>query len=489
MIITDDKPVCVIGDVILDVHVRGNVTRISQEAPVPILDYVDEETTLGGAANVASNIGTMGGKARLLCLAGNDQSAGVLEFLLRGKHGKHHIRHMVLKHEQRTTTRKTRYTDTEGRQLLRVDRDMKAVGTEYEEIWKGLQRDDMLHGAGCLVLSDYGKGVLERSVVEYLIREATQLKIPVLVDTKNHWLGMFAGATLVKPNLDTALAMWRSVTNNAPVHNWPDEKAIETVGRSLAVALKGWIAITRGAEGISLFHPREEPLHIHGHRAEVYDVTGAGDAVLACLAAGIASGMTIPYASKMANVAGSLAVRKPGAVQVLQHELTEEWLLAAGPAEKIQDRVTAAYMAQCWREAGKRVVFTNGCFDMLHYGHMHFLKEAKAQGDKLIVGLNSDQSVRSLKGEERPLIKSTERASALAQLDYVDLIVVFVEDHPEELVRAVQPDVMVKGSDYRGRPVAGADFVARRGGRLHLVDLLPGISTSRLVKQEIATQS
>jgi D-beta-D-heptose 7-phosphate kinase/D-beta-D-heptose 1-phosphate adenosyltransferase len=295
---------------------------------------------------------------------------------------------------------------------------------------------------------------------------------------------LLSGATLVKPNLETAGRMYVAITNNAPMPlGWPHmQEAVDSVGKLLAEHMSCSVLITQGECGMTLYDPmRGPPESLPGMVCPVADAIGAGDSVLACLAVNLAGGASMREAVLASNVAGCLAVRAAGVQQVQLGALVDEIFRFKGPDSKIVDFARAGVVSKIWRDLGHSVVFTNGCFDMLHYGHMHLLREAKKQGHRLVVGLNSDASVSRLKGKNRPKVSSLERARALADLPYVDLVVVFAEDTPESLVRVVKPLVLVKGADYYGKKVAGESEVVGNGGRLVLIPSLQGISTTEIL--------
>lgn len=483
MIIKDDQAILVIGDIMRDEYTIGAVERICPEAPVPVVRHLETTHNLGGAANVAANISTLGGKARLLGLVGDDREGQAVAELLIGPYGRHHIRNRLLKCYHLRTTNKTRVVDEQGKILLRIDRDMGILKDADTQLFGILMRDDFLAGVSKVVVSDYGKGAITPSFFRMLLGETSKKKIPVYVDTKKADFEQFAGASLIKPNHETALAALAPLSFCRPGPG--DRHACEVMAGVLAERFRTNIVITHGKHGCTTARPGHHPMHWPGIPVEGRpDVTGAGDTFMAALALLTSSGLEIEAAASRAAVAAHLAVVQKHTARVNEFEFVEKVRSSAGnPDVKVLEQDEAAYLCKVWREAGKKIVFTNGCFDLLHAGHLHLLRKARDQGDRLVVALNSDESVRALKGEGRPVQKDLERMK-IYEWPFVDLVVFFDEVTPEKLVRSLNPHVIVKGEDYRGKQVAGADYIASRGGKLVLVPLLPGISTTALVKAE-----
>lgn len=484
MHITDDRPVCVIGDVMLDRHVYGKVRKISPEASVPVLEEPAEQLKPGGAANVAANISAMGGKARLLGLVGMDKYAQELQELMDRQYGCHHVRHTLLRHPDRRTTVKLRYYGCDGRQLLRVDRDCNATGTESQEILTALMRNPLIDGCGALALSDYGKGCLSFSVCQSLIQSARLASIPVLLDTKQDPLD-WKDLTLVKPNAETAMSIWRRRIGTTP----PDPSSMTGLSRlacGLAERSGVTLLVTGGAVGMALakWSPSGVTVHTsHGIPGQVRSVVGAGDSVFACMAACVASGVAIDEAVFLSNVAGSVAVQGEGTTQVSRCELVQQMLsVRSQPVGKVLTNLnTLSFIRSGWEDRNLRVVFVSGCFDLMHYGHHHLLEKAAGFGDRLVVGINSDASVHRLKGDFRPVVPIAERERAVASLPFVDLVVPFAEDTPESLIKRVKPLILVRGQEESVGPLPGADTVVSRGGRVVQVPRIHDLSTTSLL--------
>ncbi|MBM3516771.1 MAG: D-glycero-beta-D-manno-heptose-7-phosphate kinase [Alphaproteobacteria bacterium] len=462
------KVLCV-GDVMLDRFVRGTVERISPEAPIPVLRAAEHSAMLGGAGNVARNIAALGARARLIAVVGADVAAAevgqlVTDALDAGSR--------LLADSARPTTVKTRYI-AGGQQLLRVDDEAAQplapalASALLAAVRGGLSWCDVV------VLSDYAKGVLGEAVLAGVIEAAVHLRRPVLVDPKSRDFSRYRGATLLAPN--------RAELAAATGLAGEDDATTEAAAR-MATGAAGMAAliVTRGARGLSLLRSGEGALHLPAlPRAEVYDVTGAGDTVMATLAVALAVGADLATAARLANRAGGIVVGKIGSAVVRRDELLAAEQRAA--EAKIGARAEVLESVGRWRRRGERIGFTNGCFDLLHPGHVALLRQARAACDRLIVGLNSDESVRRLKGPGRPVQGEGARAAMLAAYAEVDAVVIFGESTPEALIEAIRPDVLVKGADYRLDEVVGGAFVRSYGGQVLLAELAPGHSTSATI--------
>jgi len=463
--------VLIVGDLILDRYVWGTVERISPEAPIPVLAARASETRLGGAGNVAANLRAMEAEVEVLGVIGSDERGGVLAQLF-AQIGVEHAGVLAL--ADRPTTEKTRMLGS-GAQMLRVDwEDARSLSdADAAKLVRGIEK--RIQRARAVVLSDYGKGVLCGPVLRAVIDAARAAKVPVLVDPKGSDYARYRGATLLTPNRKEAEeALHRKLARR---DDWPDavRDLIRTAGVEAAV-------ITLGAEGMYYLSGAEEG-HVSTVARAVFDVTGAGDTVIAHLALGLAAGLDFETSVHLANHAAGIVVAKPGAASVTRAELAA--VLDSGAKTpgcvctlpELQRRVAA------WRAEKKRVVLTNGCFDILHAGHVAYLREARSHGDVLVVGVNDDASVRRLKGDGRPLNPVEDRMTVLAALEMVDAVVPFAEDTPLELVQAVTPDVLVKGEDWRDKGVVGREWVERHGGKVVLAKLLEGRSTSTIVER------
>jgi D-beta-D-heptose 7-phosphate kinase/D-beta-D-heptose 1-phosphate adenosyltransferase len=468
--------IAVIGDVMIDRYVKGHSDRISPEAPIQVLDVIDEYEMLGGAANVTMKVVELGSSVSVVGLIGGDPPAVQLRAHLAGHPG---IGDRLVVDPARFTTVKTRFI-ARNQQVLRVDRELRrppvgeALDRLAEAAWEAAR------AAEAVILVDYGKGVLCPRVIAAALEGARASAAPVVVDPHGFDYSRYAGATVLTPNLKEAeLASQRSIVDSA---------TLAEVGALLVDQTRATLAITRGADGISLFErpkhgDKPEHLHLPTWPVAVHDVTGAGDAVAAVLAIALASNITMADACTLANLAGRSVVGQFGVGNIsighLQAELRQE---SIDPRGKVVDLARASQTARTIRETGRRVVFTNGCFDILHQGHAHLLRFARSQGDFLILGLNSDASVKRSKGPKRPFVPEEQRSFMLSLYPFIDLIVPFHEDTPIELITAIKPDVLVKGGDYTPETVVGRELVESYGGRVSICPRLEGLSTTALAE-------
>ncbi|MGP1397464.1 MAG: D-glycero-beta-D-manno-heptose-7-phosphate kinase [Inquilinaceae bacterium] len=461
-----------VGDAMIDRFVHGAVDRVSPEAPIPILRVAGESVMPGGAGNVTANLAALGAEAVLVAIAGEDEAGDQLARLLADL-GTAEIH--LLRAPRHPTTVKTRFTAS-GQQLLRADRE--ADGPHDDACVQRLldAARSALDACGAVILSDYGKGVVDAAVAEGIIAAARDAGIPVVVDPKGRDYGRYRGATVVTPNRREL-----AEASGAPVDG--DDAVVAAAGGLIARSGVGALVVTRSEEGMTVVPAAGQPVHLRGEAREVFDVSGAGDTVVATLAAALAAGASLNEAARLANVAGGIVVGKRGTATVRNGELSaacrhQDW---ARSDTKIVSGPAAARQAARWRQAGLRVGFTNGCFDLLHPGHIALMGQARAACDRLIVGLNSDASVQRLKGPDRPVQAEVARATVLASLAAVDLVVVFAEDTPLALIEAIRPDVLVKGADYTIDRVVGAAEVEAYGGTVMLADLAPGHSTTATI--------
>jgi D-beta-D-heptose 7-phosphate kinase / D-beta-D-heptose 1-phosphate adenosyltransferase len=464
------KRVLVVGDVMLDRYIWGHVERISPEAPVPVVSALHSNERPGGAANVAMNIAGLGATAWLFGFCGEDADHGVLEQSLKESSVEPHLTQVA----GHPTTTKLRILS--GRQqMLRLDTERTDgyPAAAYAALLTAAEA--AMEGADAVVLSDYAKGVLSEEVCRRVIAAARQRRVPVLVDPKRKDLGRYRGATTICPNRSELAA-----ATGTPAEN---QEELLAAGQKLSAALElDYMTATLSEKGIAVL--RENSRYIAPARArQVFDVSGAGDTVIATLALGVSSGLEIETAVQLANVAAGIVVGKVGTVPVTRDELlthlTPEIDLHA--QEKVLTLDHLKVRAAAWRSAGDRIVFTNGCFDLLHIGHVTLLEDARREGDRLVVGINSDASVRGLKGPARPIVGERERARILAALAAVDAVVTFGEPTPLELILELRPDVIVKGGDYDESTVVGAKEVRSWGGRVKIVPIVEGFSTTRLI--------
>jgi D-beta-D-heptose 7-phosphate kinase / D-beta-D-heptose 1-phosphate adenosyltransferase len=472
-----EQAVLCVGDVMLDEFVYGEVARISPEAPTPVLRAGSSTIEIGGAGNVARNIAALGARCHFVGLVGDDDAGRIVKQAL-AKIGL--LTADLVVESARQTTRKVRFvSERHSTHLLRTDWETTQPAeptTEARLIDRALAA---LPKAGAVVLSDYAKGVLAERVVRAIIEEARRLTRPVIVDPKFHDHRIYRGATLLTPNRkELAAAVHRPLAGEGEI--------AEAAAELRALAGSQVVLVKCGEDGMTLHANGEPAVHIPAYPVKVRDVSGAGDTVAAVMAIMLA--MKAPYelAMRVANAAAAVVVGKRGTATVSLGELRHRILPAASlaPEEKIVfDWSVLDERLASWRSGGLRIGFTNGCFDLLHRGHIKLLAEARAACDRLVVGLNSDASTARLKGKGRPINPAEGRAEVLAALEAVDLVVVFEEDTPLELIERVRPAVLVKGADYRLDQVVGRDLVERAGGDVLLVDLVPGHSTTGLVRR------
>jgi D-beta-D-heptose 7-phosphate kinase/D-beta-D-heptose 1-phosphate adenosyltransferase len=469
--------VAVVGDLLLDRYLFGTVGRVSPEAPVHVLREEREEERPGGAGSVAAMAAGLGARCRVVGLLGDDGAGRRLRELLRAAGAD--ARGAVLD-GGRPTTVKTRLVARNAaghQQVLRVDREVDAAPAPRVVRALAAAARRAVRGAGAVILSDYAKGALPDAVLRAVLDEARRRGVPALVDPKRTDFRGYRGAAVVTPNrAETERATGIAVRGLADA---------ERAGRRLVRDLRLRAAlITLDRDGMLLVPARGPVSHVPTRPREVFDVTGAGDMVIAAAAVALASGASLEESARLANVAAGIEVARFGAVPVSRDEVLEAVHDPGGDAaRKILSLPALREALRARRARGESVVLTNGCFDILHSGHARYLAGARAEGDLLVVGLNSDASVRRLKGPGRPVSGFRERAEVLASLACVDFVVEFRESTPERLVRAVDPQVLVKGEDWRTKGVVGRRWVESRGGRVVLAPLVPGRSTTSILKR------
>jgi D-beta-D-heptose 7-phosphate kinase / D-beta-D-heptose 1-phosphate adenosyltransferase len=466
----------VIGDVMLDRYLIGSVGRISPEAPVPIVLLNSQHDRAGGAANVAANLALLGIKTHLIGCVGDDNEAKILSKLITEAG----IKNNSVVSKSRPTIAKTRVVSGH-QQMMRLDQESSAIFSREEN--DALQAN--IHAAlraspQIVILSDYAKGLLSESICQEIIATCNAQKIPVLVDPKGSDYTKYVGATALTPNKkETAEACSTNV-------NDPD---LITKASALKNCIKlQFMAVTRGEEGITLI---EDGLinngmhHIAATAKQVFDVSGAGDTVIATLTAGLMHSLTPLDALHLANLAAGVVVGKVGTVPITKADLVEALQTELGSVQmhKICNLQELLIKTNAWKNAKQKIVFTNGCFDLLHAGHVTYLEAAKKRGDKLILGLNTDRSVSAIKGPTRPVVNENDRARVLAALESVDAVILFDEDTPLNLINAIKPNVIAKGSDYTAEQVVGGVEVQSWGGEIALIDLVEGRSTSNIIKK------
>ncbi|MCY1421335.1 Bifunctional protein HldE [compost metagenome] len=461
----DQAPVLVVGDVMLDRYWHGATSRISPEAPVPVVRVEQHEDRPGGAANVALNLAALGAPAFLVGVTGADEAADCLSDRLNAVGVQTRFQRIA----GQPTIVKLRVM-SRHQQLLRVDfeepftTDAVALTADVEAL---------LDQVRVLVLSDYGKGALKNH--QALIQAARKRGIPVLADPKGKDFAIYRGASLITPNLSEFEAI---------VGGCKDEAELVAKGQKLMSDLElGALLVTRGEHGMTLLRPGQTELHLPARAREVFDVTGAGDTVISTLAGALAAGEDLPQAVALANLAAGIVVGKLGTAAISAPELRRAVQREQGSERGVLGLEQLLLAIEDARAHGEKIVFTNGCFDILHAGHVAYLEQARQQGDRLIVAVNDDASVTRLKGPGRPINSVDRRMAVLAGLGAVDWVVSFSEDTPERLLRQVLPDVLVKGGDYGVDQVVGAEIVTANGGEVRVLDLVANSSTTMIVEK------
>jgi D-beta-D-heptose 7-phosphate kinase/D-beta-D-heptose 1-phosphate adenosyltransferase len=465
-----NSKIAVIGDLMLDRYLWGSVSRISPEAPVPVVRVDRKTVSLGGAGNVAHNLATLGCQVHLLGVVGADVEAEILSRemlnLNIGTDG-------LVIDPNRPTTVKTRVI-SHSQQLLRLDdENTQLIDSDIEQTL--LERSiHKLEEVNLVILSDYGKGVLSDRFLKIFLQTARQKGVRVLVDPKRTDYTAYTGATAITPNRsESELAIKRPLVTDTDF-----EVAAQEMQQKYSLEA---VLITRSEKGMTLFWDGKT-YHFPTHAREVFDISGAGDSAIAILAASLSAGLSWPEAVELANLGAGVAVQKVGTAPVHKEELLqvveqEGISIANGKVLRLPDLMR---QLAAWKAQGKKIVFTNGCFDLLHLGHVVYLEKARSMGDVLIIGLNTDDSVKRLKGAERPLISEADRARVLASLSSVSTVVLFEQDTPIELIEAIKPDVLVKGADYQEEEVVGASFVRSYQGQVALIPLVEERSTTKI---------
>ncbi len=458
--------VLVVGDVMLDSYWFGKTSRISPEAPVPVVHVARVEERPGGAGNVALNISELGASVTLLGLTGDDEAAGKLENLLQERNVQCHFHRL----KDFPTVNKLRVM-SKNQQLIRLDFESDFDSSVLQQLQETYE--NLLPNADVVVLSDYGKGVLVH--IQAMIESARQKNLPVLVDPKGSDFSVYRGASLITPNLSELEAVVGLCDT--------DDKLIAK-GMSLLKELDlQALLVTRSEKGMCLLSQDDAAYQLPTRAKEVFDVTGAGDTVISVFAAALAINQNMKQAASLANIAAGIVVAKVGtataSISELETAITGHSELRSKilTMDRLKEKVTAV------QQLGERVVMTNGCFDILHAGHIQYLQQAREYGSRLLIAVNDDESVSRLKGPERPLNNLENRMTMLAALACVDWVVPFSNDTPEELICHLLPDVLIKGGDYQPRDIAGYDCVVQNGGDVKVVDHFKGLSTTNLVKK------
>lgn len=479
------KPnVLVVGDLMLDRYIWGNAERISQEAPVILLRADKKEERLGGASSVATMLRALDANVSLIGLVGDDRDGEsvlkIIQDLGIDSLG-------IIRDPTRPTTVKERYVgraqQKHPQQILRVDYEVKDAANlkTQEQLCDSIEKAS--RSADVILISDYDKGVCTPKVIQHCVSIAHKKGIKVIADPiRGSDYSQYKGCSTITPNrLEASLASGIDIKNNSD--------ALEAANRLLTRLDLEAAIITLDKDGMALKHRNGFEGIFPTRPRAVYDITGAGDMVMSVLGLSLAAGIDYPDAIRLANIAGGIEVEKLGVATVTREEMMHDILQtmheadATSPSVKILNRDQIQSIVNRYKLTEKKIVFTNGCFDILHAGHVRYLNESKRQGDILIVGLNSDKSVKRLKGENRPINPQEARATVLAALQCVDYVTIFDEDTPKQLIETIRPDVLVKGADYKKENVVGADFVESYGGRVHLAELLDGFSTTNVIEQ------
>ena len=457
--------VFVVGDIILDQYIYGETNRISPEAPVPIVKVNNSEERPGGAANVAVNVASLGINTQLLGITGNDEASERLESILAQKNVKCHF----IQQDNCPTITKRRVL-SQHQQLIRLDYESDKKTENSTELVKKYVK--LLNSVDIIILSDYAKGGLLE--VESLIKYANDKNIPVLVDPKSKDFDCYKNATILTPNEKE----FEEVVGICETDNVLTEKG-EVLLKNLNLEA---LLITRGKKGMTLIQKNKSAIHLNAMTHEVFYVTGAGDTVIAVLAAAIASNQSIEVATTLANTAASLVVKKLGTATVTIDEINKN-LYDEATSLSIPNKKYALELINEAKKSGKKIIMTNGCFDIIHTGHVRYLSKAKSLGDYLVIAVNDDESVKRLKGNGRPINVLEDRMLVLNSLASVNLVISFSQDTPEEIISSVNPDVLVKGGDYKEENIAGAESVRKSGGEVVIMPFDEGYSTSLILKK------
>jgi D-beta-D-heptose 7-phosphate kinase/D-beta-D-heptose 1-phosphate adenosyltransferase len=465
------KSILVIGDVMLDNYYTGDIKRISPEAPVPIYRKINERFVLGGAANVAANLVAANQDVSMMSIIGEDECGHKLLSLFKEKN----VGTDLMEVTSRQTTQKTRFLAGNNQQVLRLD--VEDTTPISSELCKRLlnRLDSHIMGFNLIVMSDYLKGLLTMEFTQGVIKLAKEHGIPIVIDVKDPCIIKYCGATLLKPNQKELHDL-----TGLPVDT--DEEIVMAAEYLRNKCNNQYVLCTCGARGMVLVGNKKPAHFVPAECREVFDVSGAGDTTIAYLAASMANGIEMDESVAIANYAAGIQVGKVGTSSVYLHEVRD--YLSNEDTGSFHKILTTGSLPTFREEnKGKTIVFTNGCFDIFHVGHKRYLEQASALGDVFIIGVNSDASVRRLKGTSRPVNHEQDRMEILSALGFVDYVVLFDEDTPYELIKKIQPDVLVKGGDYTIEDVVGRDIVEARGGRVELIPYVEGKSTTNIIKK------
>ncbi len=455
-----EQHILVIGDIMLDEYIFGEVSRISPEAPVPILRVTKEESRLGGAANVANNVVSLGGNCTIIGQVGKDKIKDKIIKKLKDNN----INNLLLERKDYKTTRKTRII-SKNQQTIRIDYELnkKIEEKHITEIIKKIKKIK----ANCIIVSDYNKGMITKNLMEKL----KKLKIPILGDPKPENIRFFKNCFAITPNLNEA-------------KKFTKEKETKKIGKKILDSLNTNLVLTMGEKGAYLFElTNKSPVYLPTKAKEIYDVSGAGDTFICTVALSFAAGANLYECALIGNNAAGKVVEKIGTSTLSTTELKESFKEKDKKIKNIEELIN---LLSKLKKDNKKIIFTNGCFDILHTGHIRLLKKSKSFGDVLILGLNTDNSIRTLKGKDRPINNQEDRAEILANLNYVNYIVFFEENTPENLISLLKPDIHVKGGDYdplNQQSMPEAKIVQKYGGKIKIVKLLKGKSTTAIINK------
>jgi len=470
----NNKILC-IGDIILDTYSHGDVRRISPEAPIPVLKINNNKyEVLGGSGNVARNICSSGSNCHLIAICGKDEEAKILKKLLRDSKK---LSFNLIEDGSRCTTKKNRFV-SDNQQILRVDREeTQAIGKKVElKVFDSFK--NKIDQFGIVVISDYSKGMLTDSLLKSIIQISKKKKKIIIVDPKKEDFSAYRGASIITPNYKELLKASQYKVNTGKEIN--KEKASEIVSRLSKKIIKKFnfnaVVTTRSSDGISIFDQKNKSLHLPSKAKEVYDVSGAGDTVIAYISSGLAKGRSLFNSVEIANDAAGVAVGKFGTTVVKVEDL-----LANKSANKLLSLNEVC--ADLKNKINKKIGFTNGCFDLIHQGHIFYLKEARKECDFLILGLNSDSSIKRIKGNDRPILNQEERTEVLKNFNFIDCIVIFNEDTPIKLIKKIKPNLIFKGDDYKRNEVVGFKEIQAWGGKVKLIKCIKGKSTSGIIRK------
>lgn len=462
--------VLIYGDFMIDKYIMGNVTRISPEAPVPILQVTKKVSKLGGAGNVVNNIMTLGAATRVIGCVGTDSDGEWIGNRLKEKGAD--VRFLGMENQVKTIV-KTRVV-SKNQQYMRLDEEeIKDIPDTYvTNIRQNI--DKVLDDITVIIISDYGKGAITKELAQFIITEANSRNIPIVVDPKGKDYSKYYRATVCTPNTNELKVVTGMELNS--------EEDIIKAGKKLREDTKlTYLMLTRSEKGISVFKESEEKKDFPAIEKDVIDVTGAGDTVVSVVALCLGVGYSIEDSSVLANFAASVVCSKFGAATVSMNELLES--VHYSGEFKIIDEKVAGFIARSIREKGKKIVFTNGCFDLVHAGHISSFMQAKKFGDMLIVAVNSDASVKRLKGEKRPIIDQDNRMKMLCALDCIDYVILMEDDNPVHLIETIKPDVAVKGKDWEGKDIPELAVVETYGGKMKFIQLEQGLSTTNIIRK------